>query len=193
MQQRYALCSIGILLASLGSYLPRYLEPKITIKEEWFTPPPDASAETLLAMGEKIPFPCADMSDLLLIPGLSDKSAAALIEKREEILAHAAAAPPGDVRAFTLVHGIGEKRAAILGRYLSFEQRQIAGGCREYAPFNPSEPFERDSPPTPPSHSSLDSAADPHLSHSSPPHGTPRAVVGYSVTTGSTRAPQTAP
>jgi len=142
MNLRYSLCSFSILLAYLGSYLPLSLEPKLTIEEEWFTAPPDASAETLLSMGDKLPYPCVDMSALLLIPGISDKSAAALSEKREKVLSYAAAAPPGDVRAFTLVHGIGEKRAEILARYLSFEHRTIGGACQEYIPFVPNESVE---------------------------------------------------
>ena len=132
MQERYALCSIIIVITYLVFQIAGYLTPPLRPRAEWFIPPTNASAETLLAMGEKIPFGCADMSDLLLIPGVSDKSASTLLAQRDRIIA-AAAGIPGHGSPFTLAHGIGEKRAALLARFLTFETRSISEQCRAHA------------------------------------------------------------
>jgi hypothetical protein len=126
-----------VCVSYLSCQLVEYLFPPQHPQEEWFVPPADAGAETLLAMGEKVPFTCADMSDLLLIPGISDKSATALLERREQIVASAGEGGTENGRPFSLAYGIGEKRAKALTRFLSFEPGTIAGGCREHMPFPP--------------------------------------------------------
>jgi len=75
--------------------------------------------ETCYATGAKLPFSKVALYDLQLIPTISDARSGLLLEYRDDIL-HIAAKEPAEEshKAFTSVHGIGEKTAATLGEYL---------------------------------------------------------------------------
>jgi hypothetical protein len=84
-------------------------------------PPPRvlvaADAESMLAIGDKLPLRCVDMASLELIIGVSDRLATELLAKREEILS--AAHMTSMHSALQLARGVGEKTATNLTRFLS--------------------------------------------------------------------------
>jgi len=89
--------------------------------------------ESRLALGKTIPLGCADLSSLVIIPGVSDKLAQALLEKRHTILATAKTAP---LRvALQHARGVGDKISTLLTRYISLD---LDYSCApEYLPFEP--------------------------------------------------------
>jgi hypothetical protein len=101
------------------------------IPAEWLSPKIDADAETLLAFGAQIPLACADMSDLELIPGVSDNLAKELLDKRDKIIAHARDSSPHE--ALQLARGVGERKAEVLSALLSLEDACYQGEI--YAPL----------------------------------------------------------
>ncbi len=87
----------------------------------WFVPPSGASSESLFARGVPQPLACADAFDLQLIPGISEKIATRIIDRRASILKNAHST--NDPEALRQVFGIGESKARTFSRYLSFEAR----------------------------------------------------------------------
>jgi len=78
--------------------------------------------ETCYATGAKIPFSKVALYDLQLIPTISDARSGLLLEYRENILQIAKSEQAEEShKAFTSVHGIGQKTAATLGEYLYVE------------------------------------------------------------------------
>ena len=79
-------------------------------------------SESRLAMGAKIPLRTADQFDLELIPGISSKLSTNILKRRDEILKYARGKKPSDhAKALEKAHGIGEKSAQKLYRYLDLE------------------------------------------------------------------------
>ena len=72
-------------------------------------------------MGYQLPLACANVWSLELIKGISDTLAFELIEKRREILIAATRESPES--AIQRAHGVGEKVAPKLLRYLSVTER----------------------------------------------------------------------
>lgn len=86
------------------------------IPQSWLTPPSHDDPESRLAMGEKLPLACADISNLELIKGISDSLADELLEKRYEIMR--AALKESHLEAIKRARGVGEKTAVRLLTYL---------------------------------------------------------------------------
>jgi len=79
--------------------------------------------ESCFALGQQIDFSSASTYDLQLIPGISDARSAALLENRSGILEYSRANSGKEAyEGFTTVHGIGEKTAETLGKYLSLAE-----------------------------------------------------------------------
>ena len=77
------------------------------------------NSEAAFACKNKINLRQAEMADLLLIPGVGDKTAQLILVHRDEILA---AASSGNTRAaFELVDGVGPKLAGELEEYLGVD------------------------------------------------------------------------
>lgn len=76
-----------------------------------------ADAESMLAMGDKLPLACADMASLELIVGVSDTLATELLAKRKEILR--VAQRTNMHVALQVARGVGEKTATNLTKFLS--------------------------------------------------------------------------
>ena len=80
------------------------------------------NAEGQLAIGRKFRFSSADMYDLELIPGVSDKTAARILDARTKVLERAATLPMNQrYHAFVLVHGVGQAIALKFDRYIDLE------------------------------------------------------------------------
>ena len=78
--------------------------------------------EGKFALGSTVPLSSCDMYDLELIPGVSDKLAISLIASREKIVTAAKAnLLPNSASPFVLAHGVGEKTAKKLEKYLTPE------------------------------------------------------------------------
>jgi DNA uptake protein ComE-like DNA-binding protein len=76
-------------------------------------------SEAALARGGKVTLSGASLGDLLLIPKLSEKHAAAILAQQKEILQKARSLPPQKRSvALELVHGIGPKTAQRISNYL---------------------------------------------------------------------------
>jgi hypothetical protein len=112
------LCALLVIMLGIHAAWT-VLETHPRIPATWLVPKIDADAETLLAFGARIPLACADMSDLELIPGVSDKLAIELLQKREQIIAHARDSSPHE--ALQLAHGVGQHKAEVLASLLSLE------------------------------------------------------------------------
>lgn len=115
------LCSVFSALLLL-LYLGRVATPAPAIPAAWLFPPHGSDAETLLAFGAQIPLACADVSQLELLPGVSERLGLEILSARDEILKFAA--DIGPEAAFTRVHGVGPAKAAGLARDVA-----TAGGC----------------------------------------------------------------
>jgi hypothetical protein len=113
------------------------------VKETWLYPAVDADAETLLAFGARIPLACADIADLELIPGISDRLALELLENRARIIAHAEST--SEREALQLAHGVADRTADKLASFISLED-----SCHQGDTYRPPPPYE----PAPPARSS---------------------------------------
>lgn len=124
------LCTLLVLILAIRAAYIVFEKPS-RIPAGWLQPRIDADAETLLAFGAQIPLACADMSDLELIPGVSDKLAQELLDKRERIIAHARDHSPHV--ALQIAHGVGVRKAEVLSSLLSLEDACHQGEI--HAPF----------------------------------------------------------
>lgn len=124
------LCTLLVLIFAIRAAYVVFERPS-RIPAEWLQPRIDADAETLLAFGAQIPLACADMSDLELIPGVSDNLARELLDKRDRIIAHARAHSTHD--ALQLARGVGAHKAEVLSSLLSLQDACHQGEI--YAPF----------------------------------------------------------
>jgi hypothetical protein len=115
------LCSVFTALL-LVLYIGRVVTPGPAVPATWLFPPRDSDAETLLAFGAQIPLACADVSQLELLPGVSESVAAEILGAYEEI--RTVAAESGPEAAFTRVYGIGPAKAAGLARDVA-----VSGEC----------------------------------------------------------------
>lgn len=97
------------------------------------TPIP-SDPESLLAAGMRIPLRCATQSDLELIPGLPQETAATLLENKLHLAAAASAAGASD--ALLSLRGIGEKRAALILRHID-----LTGTCPKAGQATPLTPL----------------------------------------------------
>ena len=77
------------------------------------------NAEGQIAVGEKIFLSKAGIYELELIPGISDGLAFRIYEKKKTILK--AAGQMGQVKALSIIHGIGPKTSGKILRYLKLE------------------------------------------------------------------------
>lgn len=121
MPWRYLGLTLILVTIPLGRFvaLVTYRGPPVDMS--LFTPPPHSDPEGRLAMGYPLPLACADPWSLELIKGISDTLAFELIEKRREILAAAAREPA--TSSLKRAHGVGDKVAPKLLRYLSLTER----------------------------------------------------------------------
>ncbi len=124
------LCTLLVLMLVIRAACV-ILERPVHIPAEWLSPRIADDAETLLAFGAPIPLACADMSDLELIPGVSDSVATELLEKRDRIIAHAR--ENSAYAALQLARGIGVRKAELLSPLLSLEDACHQGDT--YEPF----------------------------------------------------------
>jgi hypothetical protein len=124
------LCTFLILIATIRTACLVLTTPS-RIPEEWLRPRIEADAETLLAFGAQIPLACADISDLELIPGVSDNLAKELLDMRTRIIAHARNHSPYE--ALQLARGVGAHKAELLSSRLSLEDACYQG--ESYIPF----------------------------------------------------------
>jgi hypothetical protein len=116
-QRTFALAMLLIFMA-LGRLLPWSSGKSVIVRDEGaFEPLVDA--ESLLASGQGLPLMCADISTLELIPGVSDKLAVEILQRRESIRNATRDRPFED--SLQLARGIGEKNASRVTRYLSLE------------------------------------------------------------------------
>ena len=77
------------------------------------------NSEALFAVGRKVPLQCADMYDLELIPGISDKFSSRIEQHKREIMAAALRLPVAQRHtALEIVHGIGPKSALAFSRWI---------------------------------------------------------------------------
>lgn len=91
-------------------------------------------------MGYPLPLACANVWSLELIKGISDTLALELIDKRREIVAAATREAPHS--ALQRAHGIGDKVANKLLRYISVTER-----CHDESPVEFFKPAGRVIPP----------------------------------------------
>ena len=78
--------------------------------------------EALLAVGAPLPLRHTTEASLLLIPGIASSTAREILAMKGELLSRAARMEtPQRYRALEHVHGIGEKKALKLRKYLSLE------------------------------------------------------------------------
>ena len=91
--------------------------------------PTPHDAESLIARMETVPLACASLLDLELIPGVTDRVASSLIERREWMLSNAALI--GEQAVLEHVHGVGPALAHTLLSFISLRH-----GC----PHPPSGP-----------------------------------------------------
>ena len=83
---------------------------------------PVSYAEQQFALGRKIPLSSADLYDLELIPGVADNLASNIIEKRSQIILEDQLKTKNSRKlSFEMIHGVGNKTAEKLARYLSPE------------------------------------------------------------------------
>ena len=80
-------------------------------------------AESRLALGGKMRFESAEIYELELVPGISDSLAQNILRKKAAILFEAERLPEEkQSKALELAHGVGEKRAESLLRYLDLSR-----------------------------------------------------------------------
>ncbi len=117
------LCALLVVVLGLQAAwtILRWEQP---IPEAWLSPPINSNAETLLAFGAQIPLACADISDLELIPGVSDKLALELLKNRDRIISHAENTSVHE--ALELAHGIADRTAQKLSSFIS-----LADSCHQ--------------------------------------------------------------
>ncbi len=77
--------------------------------------------ETAFALGLRVPVTCADQSTIELIPRLSGRVAAELIERDRELLD--IASKRGEQDALRTVFGVGDVMAKVLSGYITLTQR----------------------------------------------------------------------
>lgn len=121
MNSRYAHLTALIILSSLFiallSQLARVVDPNNLAKAIAI----DArDNETAFALGLKVPITCADRSTIELIPRLSGRVAAELIERDRELFD--IASKRGEQEALGTVYGVGDVMAKVLSSYLSLTQ-----------------------------------------------------------------------
>jgi len=80
---------------------------------------PRHDAESHFAAGLPFPLACADIIDVELIPGVSDRLATELLASRTGVATAAARLPSAE--ALQLVRGVGPSLGHALSRYLSME------------------------------------------------------------------------
>jgi len=116
MSWRYSGLTLILILALLVAHAGLVCKRAENIPPTWLSPPPLDDPESRLAMGEKLPLECADISNLELIKGISDTLAHELLEKRYEIMRAALKGP--HMEAIKRARGVGEKTAERLLTYL---------------------------------------------------------------------------
>lgn len=108
-------------MALIPAQLASLFQKPENIPNSWLIPPSHEDPESRLAMGEKLPLACADISTLELIKGISDTLAFELLEKRYEIMR--AARDGSHLEAIQRAHGVGKKTGEKLLKYLDLTTR----------------------------------------------------------------------
>ena len=121
MAWRYTGLSILILLSFAALRIPPLLAPPLKVDPSWLIPPSHDDPEGRLAMGLKLPLECANVWSVELIKGVSDTLAFELLDKRFAIML--AAFKGSQTEAIQKAHGIGEKTAEQLLKYLDLTER----------------------------------------------------------------------
>ena len=116
MSWRYSGLTLIIILALGLAHCGRVVAGTEKVPPSWLTPPSHNDPESRLAMGEKLPLRCADISSLELIKGISDTLAFELLERRYEIMR--AALQGSHVEAIQKAQGVGDKTAEKLLPYI---------------------------------------------------------------------------
>jgi hypothetical protein len=129
MTQRAFALTILLIIAVVSRALP-WSGSLFSERRDEIVQAQPADAESMLASGQPIPLLCADMSSLELIPGISDKTALELLEKRNSIILAE--------ESLQLARGIGGKTAARLVRYLA-----VNGVCDTVEGYHPNTPTPR--------------------------------------------------
>ena len=132
MRQRYWSLSIFLILLTWGKTLfdrevALNIDPNIAETFEAMNDP-----ETLLTFGKRIPFSQAGISELELIPRISDKLAIRIVDQRKEVVSRArnplvkkkkktkrnSSKPPHIIHSFEVVKGIGPKTSTKIKKYI---------------------------------------------------------------------------
>lgn len=113
---RYSGLTLIIFLALLVAHSVRVFKRPEIVPPSWLTLPSHDDPESRLAMGEKLPLECADVSSLELIKGISDTLAFEILDKRYDIMRSAFTG--SHLEAIQRAHGIGEKTAKKLLMYI---------------------------------------------------------------------------
>ena len=121
MTWRYTGLTLILVTIPIGRFISLITQGAPPVEASLLTPPPFSDPEGRLAMGYQLPLACANAWSLELIKGISDTLAFELIEKRREILAAATREP--SISALKRAHGVGDKVAPKLLRYLSLTER----------------------------------------------------------------------
>jgi hypothetical protein len=135
MTQRAFALTILLIIAVVSRALP-WSGSLFSERRDEIVQAQPADAESMLASGQPIPLLCADMSSLELIPGISDKTALELLEKRNSIIL--AESHRSLEESLQLARGIGGKTAARLVRYLA-----VNGVCDTVEGYHPNTPTPR--------------------------------------------------
>lgn len=83
---------------------------------------PPTDPESLLARAEKLPFPCLNLAELELIPGISDTLGSAMLRGRSKVVGEYQRTH--NYSALTLIEGVGDKRAQTLSSFLDLNQHE---------------------------------------------------------------------
>jgi len=121
MNSRYTHFTALIILSSL--FIALLARLAMMVVPEDFTKVISVDArdnETAFALGLKVPITCANQSTIELIPRLSGRVAAELIERDREL--HDIASKGGEQEALKTVFGVGDVMAKVLSGYLSLTQ-----------------------------------------------------------------------
>lgn len=98
---------------------PLFPAPQDILPEIITAPPPISNTEQQFALGNKIKLSDADLYDLELIPGVSDTLGMNILVARHKIIAASNNKNSRlKINPFELAHGVGEKTASKLERYL---------------------------------------------------------------------------
>lgn len=102
--------------------------------------------ESRLARGEPLEFKNLDLTDLLLIPQVSETLAQSLLQHRGELLAEVASMSDRDT--LLTISGIGPKTAERLGQFITFRRQNVRLGnpACPHAPFLPLQAHARTTP-----------------------------------------------